>query len=461
MDFSDYDLVVGLVSHTKEAEQEILSQLQDKEHVAFTDCNYSQKEILRAYEEISAMMMEKDGKASELGIVGAGITCSVEKKGDMYSPMKNYVEVSVLPGYEETAKILNERYGDKVEVYTCEAAVTDGIFVEDTLKEIGGENNSVDSADIGGEAPAAPVAPGIGAAQTFCTITALFKNDTFTFQGNWKKTKKATWTAEPADSVKILSKNNQGKKFKIKAKKTGTITVTAVLGKKNNRQVFSQQVLVLDKNGTVKNQEELEAALHSAKVKKITVQTDKKKQFVFPEGNYGKKTVIVKAPKSTLEILDESAENHITIKKIAKLSKAYASDSGEKENSKQMISSQDAPYGENSSSIGIPIEEDRSCVDSGASDAEGMVSAACVFLGTILELGDNGKMALVEPDEGMPIRSSGDKVWINLTVNTTDEFLAGDRVTVYYDGTVMESYPLQIQTEDVRKGEWYPLECRE
>ena len=97
MEPSDYDLVIGLVSHTQEAEQEILSQLQDKEHVAFTDCNYSQKEILRVHEEISAMMMEKDGKASELGIVGSGITCSVEKTGDIYSPMKNYVDVSFLP----------------------------------------------------------------------------------------------------------------------------------------------------------------------------------------------------------------------------------------------------------------------------------------------------------------------------------------------------------------------------
>lgn len=318
MDEPDYDLVVGLVSHTQEAEQEILSQLQDKEHVAFTDCNYSQKEILRVHEEISAMMMEKDGKASELGIVGSGITCSVEKTGDIYSPMKNYVDVSVLSGYEETADMLKERYGDKVEVFTCEIAVTDDLVEEDAMTEEIAEADKQTSSDIGGELPAAA---GTGAAQT--GITALYKNDTFTFQGNWKKQEKAVWTAEPAGNIKILSKNRQGKKLKIKAKKAGTITITATLGKKQNQKVFSQQVLILDKNGTVKNQKELNAALCSAKVKTITIKTDKKKQFVLPKGDYKKKTLIVNAPKSTLKILDANAQKHIKVKKIAKLSKAY------------------------------------------------------------------------------------------------------------------------------------------
>lgn len=435
MDELDYDLVVGLVSHTQEAEQEILSQLQDKAHVAFTDCNYSQKEILRVHEEISAMMMEKDGKASELGIIGSGITCSVERKGDAYSPMKNYVDVSVLPGYEETADMLKERYGDKVEVFACEIAVTEDLAVEDAMTEGISEDDKQNSPDIGGEFPAAA---GIGAAQTdgfSCTITALCKNNTFTFQGSWKK---AVWTVEPASSVKILSKNNHGKKLKIKAKKTGTITITSALGKKNNQQVFSQQVLIFDKNGTVKNQKELEAALCSAKVKKITIQTDKKKQFVLPEGNYEKKTLIVKAPKSTLEICDADAEKYITIKKIAKLSKEYVSYSEEKDSSEQKTEN--------------PVS---SCQDEKTAEEEPAddLFSGNAFSGTILELGNNGKMALVEPDEGMAIRSSGDRVRVNLTMNTTDKFLAGDRVIVYYDGMVMESYPLQIRTVNVEKVE--------
>lgn len=63
------------------------------------------------------------------------------------------------------------------------------------------------------------------------------------------------------------------------------------------------------------------------------------------------------------------------------------------------------------------------------------------FEGTIKEI--NGISAVVEVDEGFPIRSSGDQVNITL-----DEAAAsaqvGDRVRVTYSGAVMESYPLQL-----------------
>ena len=74
-----------------------------------------------------------------------------------------------------------------------------------------------------------------------------------------------------------------------------------------------------------------------------------------------------------------------------------------------------------------------------------------VFYGTILELYQDGAIALVEPEEGADIRSSGDQVTVNLAVNTTDHFSVGDRIQVEYDGNVMETYPLQIYVLQVEK----------
>ena len=67
------------------------------------------------------------------------------------------------------------------------------------------------------------------------------------------------------------------------------------------------------------------------------------------------------------------------------------------------------------------------------------------FTGTVLEVSEFGLM--VEPDEGEDIRRSGDLVSVSLNVEYEDgktDYSVGDKVTVYYDGSVAESYPLQV-----------------
>lgn len=70
------------------------------------------------------------------------------------------------------------------------------------------------------------------------------------------------------------------------------------------------------------------------------------------------------------------------------------------------------------------------------------------FDGTIEEI--NGQSALVAIDDG-PILSSGDLVTIDLSIAPEDTFEIGDQVRVGYDGSVRESYPLQIDTLTVEK----------
>jgi len=68
------------------------------------------------------------------------------------------------------------------------------------------------------------------------------------------------------------------------------------------------------------------------------------------------------------------------------------------------------------------------------------------FSGVIREIQENG--VLIEPGLDDPIRRSGDKVWVS-TANLPDIGAGLDSlVTVFYDGTVMESYPLQVRPID-------------
>lgn len=69
------------------------------------------------------------------------------------------------------------------------------------------------------------------------------------------------------------------------------------------------------------------------------------------------------------------------------------------------------------------------------------------FIGVIEEI--DGNNAIVLPNEGEEIRASGDKVSIVLADN--HEFVVGDKVSVFYDGDIMESYPLQVNTVLVEK----------
>lgn len=85
------------------------------------------------------------------------------------------------------------------------------------------------------------------------------------------------------------------------------------------------------------------------------------------------------------------------------------------------------------------------------------------FEGTIREI--HGTSAVVEVDEGFPIRSSGDRVSVSLEEEAA-KAQAGDRVRVTYSGSVMESYPLQlgnqksIQLQDVLSSTYGEFEVR-
>jgi hypothetical protein len=77
-------------------------------------------------------------------------------------------------------------------------------------------------------------------------------------------------------------------------------------------------------------------------------------------------------------------------------------------------------------------------------------NAKATFTGTIEEI--NGQSALVSIEEG-EILKSGSSVYVNLSVNSQGMFQVGDKVKVGYDGTTMESSPLQIKTLTLEKVE--------
>lgn len=69
------------------------------------------------------------------------------------------------------------------------------------------------------------------------------------------------------------------------------------------------------------------------------------------------------------------------------------------------------------------------------------------FIGKIERITGTTALVLVEEgDRGI----QGSEVYVDLSVNTEDTFLAGDRVVVGYDGSVMETAPLQIKTLSVQ-----------
>lgn len=71
------------------------------------------------------------------------------------------------------------------------------------------------------------------------------------------------------------------------------------------------------------------------------------------------------------------------------------------------------------------------------------------FSGTVMEI-NNDTSILVKANEDEPIIKSSDLILVSLNVKMTDvsvngwDFEIGDEVIVYYDGTVSESYPAQI-----------------
>lgn len=69
------------------------------------------------------------------------------------------------------------------------------------------------------------------------------------------------------------------------------------------------------------------------------------------------------------------------------------------------------------------------------------------FTGTVLDVWDGGILVAVNEDED-EIRSS-DKMSVSLNTKLKDSmtsFKVGDKVKVFYDGSILESYPAQIPT---------------
>ena len=69
------------------------------------------------------------------------------------------------------------------------------------------------------------------------------------------------------------------------------------------------------------------------------------------------------------------------------------------------------------------------------------------FTGEVIEVME--KSILVAVDEGEDERKSSDKISVSLDVQLKDSmtsFHVGDKVSVFYDGSIAESYPAQIFT---------------
>ena len=68
----------------------------------------------------------------------------------------------------------------------------------------------------------------------------------------------------------------------------------------------------------------------------------------------------------------------------------------------------------------------------------------CSFCGTITQVEAN--LFFVEPDEGEKIRQSSDLIMVGkLKLDTNVKYEVGERIRIFYDGTVMETYPAQIK----------------
>lgn len=72
---------------------------------------------------------------------------------------------------------------------------------------------------------------------------------------------------------------------------------------------------------------------------------------------------------------------------------------------------------------------------------------AVSFTATVLET--NKTTLLVEPDQGEDELRSSDKISVRVpqdgaTLKDLSEFTKGSKVKITYDGTIMESYPAQI-----------------
>ena len=68
----------------------------------------------------------------------------------------------------------------------------------------------------------------------------------------------------------------------------------------------------------------------------------------------------------------------------------------------------------------------------------------CSFCGMITQVEEN--LFFVEPDEGEKIRQSSDLIMVGkLKLDTNVKYEVGERIRIFYDGTVMKTYPAQIK----------------
>lgn len=66
------------------------------------------------------------------------------------------------------------------------------------------------------------------------------------------------------------------------------------------------------------------------------------------------------------------------------------------------------------------------------------------FCGTITQVEKN--LFFVEPDEGEEIRKSSNLIMVGkLKLDTNVKYEVGERIRIFYDGTVMDTYPAQIK----------------
>ena len=66
------------------------------------------------------------------------------------------------------------------------------------------------------------------------------------------------------------------------------------------------------------------------------------------------------------------------------------------------------------------------------------------FCGTITQIEEN--LFFVEPDDGEEIRKSSNLIMVGkLKLDTNVKYEVGERIRIFYDGTVMETYPAQIK----------------
>lgn len=125
------------------------------------------------------------------------------------------------------------------------------------------------------------------------TTTAVAKGEKAQFSIN---------SSEVDWSVSDTLKADINKNGKLTAKKTGWVTVRAKI--KDNGKTVKQKILIVNKEGTVSNQKQLNAVLFAPKVTKITIKTEKNRKFLI-EGNYPeKKLLVVDAPESEVDILN-------------------------------------------------------------------------------------------------------------------------------------------------------------